>query len=196
MKQGLLSGVVALALACAFGSASALEMSKHARDSDTLNAIALSGDVKIGDLFQLQAYISQLPKKDRMAVYLSSNGGNLYEGMKLGRFFYKAKVQTVVEGKGAHCLSACALAFLGGRDAKSGLASRTKTTTGILAFHSFAVAFDKDKQYTADDMSKIVQQTQKHRTRSRQLSARGPHRSRFSARDVPRLQRQDQCHLQ
>src|ERR1700694_4156912 len=56
-------------------------------------------------------------------LYLDSPGGNLFEGMKLGRVIRKHSLFTTVgkinpKPKGdvlpAHCLSACTLAFLGG----------------------------------------------------------------------------------
>jgi hypothetical protein len=60
-------------------------------------------------------------------------GGNLREGMRLGRFFFQNKIETVVESK-TQCASACALAFLGGRD-ETGKPRRTKASTGGVGFH-------------------------------------------------------------
>ena len=36
-----------------------------------------------------------------VVVYLNSGGGNLREGMRLGRFFFHNKIETVVETKDA-----------------------------------------------------------------------------------------------
>jgi hypothetical protein len=139
--------------------ASAIEISKHEKDSAEINAIQLKGRIDEGDTFDLQAYISGLPKKSRITVYLNSPGGNLAEGMRLGRFFFEHKIETVIETKTA-CASACALAFLGGRDPETGKPLRTKAANSGLGFHSFTRDFDKDKKYTADDLKIVVQRTQ------------------------------------
>jgi hypothetical protein len=78
--------------------------------------------------------------------------------MRLGRFFFQNKIETVVESK-TQCASACALAFLGGRD-ESGKPRRTKASTGGVGFHSFTREFDKDKNYSSDDLKTVVQMTQ------------------------------------
>jgi hypothetical protein len=137
--------------------AGALEISKHASDNAEVNAIQLKGGVEDGDTFDLQVYISKLPKKPIVIVYLSSSGGNLREGMRLGRFFFDNKIETAVETKTA-CASACALAFLGGRD-DTGKPHRTKSSNSGLGFHSFSREFDS-KSYSADDLKIVVQQTQ------------------------------------
>ena len=91
-------------------------------------------------------------------VYLNSPGGNLREGMRLGKFFFDNKIETVVETK-TSCASACALAFLGGRDGDTGKPHRTKASNSGLGFHSFTREFDA-KSYTADDLKTVVQMTQ------------------------------------
>jgi len=47
------------------------------------------------------------------AVYLSSGGGMLYDGYRMGNLFRKYHVQTVITGN-QQCASSCAIAFLGG----------------------------------------------------------------------------------
>jgi hypothetical protein len=159
-RRGLFGAafVALLAGACA-QPAGAIEISKHASDSAEVNAIQLKGSIQDGDTFDLQVYISKLPKKAAIAVYLNSPGGNLREGMRLGRFFYDNKIETTVETKTA-CASACALAFLGGRDGSTGKPHRTKAANSGLGFHAFSREFDKDQKYTADDLKTVVQQTQ------------------------------------
>ena len=93
------------------------------------------------------------------AVYLDSLGGSFEEGMALGRFFHRAKIWTVV-GAGVTCTSACTTAFLGGRDAETGKPWRAKGSTARLGFHSFRLNW-ADKDYTAEDMSRAIAQTQK-----------------------------------
>jgi len=164
MRSGLLlRGVLSAALAgLAFATlaqpASALEISKHAKDNAETNAIQLKGRIDDGDTYELQVYIAGLAKKPNVVVYLNSAGGNLREGMRLGRFFFQNKIETVVDSK-TQCASACALAFLGGRD-ESGKPRRTKASTGGVGFHSFTREFDKDKNYSSDDLKTVVQMTQ------------------------------------
>lgn len=151
------AALTALTLGAFAQPAGALEISKHASDSAEVNAILLKGGVEDGDTFDLKVYISKLPKKPTVIVYLNSPGGNLREGMRLGRFFYENKIETAVETKTA-CASACALAFLGGRD-DNGKPHRTKSSNSGLGFHSFSREFD-NKSYSADDLKIVVQQTQ------------------------------------
>ena len=151
------AALTALTLGAFAQPAGALEISKHASDSAEVNAILLKGGVEDGDTFDLKVYISKLPKKPTVIVYLNSPGGNLREGMRLGRFFFDNKIETAVETKTA-CASACALAFLGGRD-DAGKPHRTKASNSGLGFHSFSRDFD-NKNYSADDLKIVVQQTQ------------------------------------
>ena len=139
----------------------------------------LKGKIDDGDTFDLQVYIAGLPKKPTIVVYLDSPGGNLREGMRLGRFFNQNKIETVVDSK-TRCTSACALAFLGGRDS-NGKAQRTKASTAGVGFHSFTRDFDKDKQYTADDLKIVIQRTQIRSVRRRRVSSLDRFRHGFPA---------------
>ncbi len=136
-----------------------LEFSKHSSNSADVNAILAKGKIDDGDTYELKLYIASLPKKPNTVVYLDSPGGVLIEGLRLGRFFYEAKIETVVAAK-TMCASACALAFLGGRDNATGKSKRTKATNGRLGFHSFSREFDTDRKYSADDLKYVVQKTQ------------------------------------
>jgi len=91
--------VAGLTLACLVQPAGALEISKHAKDSAETNAVLLKGKIDDGDTYELQVYMAGLPKKPNVVVYLNSGGGNLREGMRLGRFFFHNKIETVVEPK-------------------------------------------------------------------------------------------------
>ncbi|MEX2033808.1 MAG: hypothetical protein WEA28_01295 [Xanthobacteraceae bacterium] len=154
------AAIAAIMLGAIAQPATALEISRHeAKDSAEVNAILLKGKGELGDTFDLQIYIASLPKKPNIVVYLNSPGGNLAEGIRLGGFFYQNKIETVVESK-TGCTSACALAFLGGRDNGSGKPRRTKFSTAGLGFHSFSREFDKTRSYTADDLKVIVRGTQ------------------------------------
>ena len=141
-------------------SAFAAEITKHENDSRTLTAVFFQGPIESGDLFKLQTYLSKQPKKRTTAVYFDSPGGNLYEGLKIGRFLHKAKIKSVIEGVGGSCLSACALAFLGGRDPRSGSQWRAKSSSSKLGFHSFRRSFQTGSTYSAADMERATQDAQ------------------------------------
>ncbi len=104
-----------------------------------------SGPFKSGDTKSLNDFLTSLPVKKNTAIYFDSPGGNLFEGMKLGRYFKKNKIKTVVQG-GEMCASACALAFLGGTD-KGNNRWMSTTTTSKLGFHSFSNSADTEASF-------------------------------------------------
>jgi hypothetical protein len=114
----------------------------------------LEGNIVGGETLALEALVGKLPPNRPAAIILNSPGGNLDEGMKLGRFFYRARISTFVLGHGGGCYSACAAAFLGGRDGQ-GRPSRIKMTGGNLGFHQFTRTRTPEqaaKKYTKADM--------------------------------------------
>ncbi|WP_234050945.1 MULTISPECIES: hypothetical protein [unclassified Xanthobacter] len=149
-----------LALLPAIQDVNALDFSGHENDSASLLAVLATGTVEKGDADRFRAYLAQRPARKRTAIYLNSPGGNLHEGMALGRAFHELGVRTVIEGNGAGCLSACALAFLGGRDG-SGAPWRAKSSSSELGFHSFRSRFPADRTYSANDMAALEQRTQR-----------------------------------
>lgn len=119
-----------------------------------LAVFLLNGGIRGGETLALEALLSKLPPSKPAAIILHSPGGNLHEGMKLGRFFHRARIATFVLGYGGSCYSACAIAFLGGRDSDR-RPSRTKMTGGNLGFHQFnraRSAEESAKKYTKADM--------------------------------------------
>jgi hypothetical protein len=122
-------------------------------------AFHYKGPVAAGDLLNLQSQISALPADSAVAVLLESPGGSLGEGIAMGRFFYRARIITVVGSKGV-CASACSIAFLGGRNAKTGKPMRIKSSTGLLGFHQFSLKFDPNKKYAKKDYDDMVQGVQ------------------------------------
>lgn len=76
---------------------------------------------------------------ERVHLCLDSPGGNFNEGVDLAKVIERNGVVTVV-GKNAKCHSACALAFLGGRDTNyrnsSGRHGRFLHIRGSLGFHA------------------------------------------------------------
>lgn len=136
----------------------ALDIARHPSSSAEVNAIKLSGRIDDGDTLAVQRYISHLPEKATITVYLDSTGGEMQEAMSLGRFFHRARVRTVVPS-GGKCISACGLAFLGGRDPANGRAYRVKTSTAQLGYHAFQTEF-KSRDYTAKNMAQAVAHAQ------------------------------------
>jgi hypothetical protein len=119
-----------------------------------LSVFLLEGEIVGGETLNLEALVSKLPPSRPVAVILNSPGGSGDEGMKLGRLFYRAQIATFVLGYGGGCYSACASAFLGGRD-RDGRPSRVKMTGGNLGFHQFRYVRSPEqaaKKYTKADM--------------------------------------------
>ena len=131
----------------------ALEFSRHSADSSGLNAIAATGRIEAGDSEKLLRYLSALPRKPNTAIYLSSPGGSLIEGLKLGYLFKEMRLKTVVEGDRPNnlCASACALAFLGGHDSQ-GRPWRSSTTSSLLGYHQF---YCGDGQQCRDEQAAV-----------------------------------------
>jgi hypothetical protein len=131
----------------------ALEFSRHSADSSGLNAIAATGRIEPGDSEKLLGYLKTLPRKPNTAIYLSSPGGSLIEGLKLGYLFKERRIKTVVEGDRPNnlCASACALAFLGGHDAQ-GRPWRSSTTRSLLGYHQF---YCGDGQQCRDEQATV-----------------------------------------
>jgi hypothetical protein len=140
-------------LIIATSSASGLDFRIHTVNSKKLNAVGADGKINKGDAQRLAQILRNLPSKPNTAVYLSSPGGNLYEGMRLGLLFRRAKVKTVIEG-GKSCASACALAFLGGRDNR-GNRWMSSTTTSRLGIHAFRLA-DGTRSASTDRTQRII----------------------------------------
>lgn len=121
----------------------------------------LSGEMMDGDLLKLQTEIAKLPPDQAVTVFLDSPGGSLGEGVRLGQFFYSARIATAIKGQKGRCLSACAIAFLAGRDHGSGDPLRIKPSTAQLGFHAFRLQFDDKKKYNASNMAEMVAVTQR-----------------------------------
>lgn len=132
--------------------ARALEFSVHPNFSGNLTAVLAEGEVKIGDTERLHLFLLRLPSPKRTAIYLASEGGSLYEGMRLGRYFSRHGIRTVVEG-GQDCASACALAFLGGRD-ENGEVWRSSSDDSRLGFHAFS--YPDSNHVDQNDTQRIV----------------------------------------
>lgn len=113
----------------------------------TNSQIRLTGAIVEGDSVRLRTLLvtlraSQPAHKGPLAVIgLNSNGGDVYEGLNIGYLLREFEVAAFV-GSGDVCLSACALAFLGGtasnrpQDLRP---DRRIALGGQVAFHNFFI---------------------------------------------------------
>ncbi|TBR20966.1 MAG: hypothetical protein EPO10_30565, partial [Reyranella sp.] len=112
------------------------------------HTLRITGRFEQGDGDKLRVMLVGLKGKTvRMAsqplatAELSSSGGDLLEGLKVGYLFREFEVATLVR-KGDICLSACAMAFLGGTASRlppTPLPSRTIEIGGQVGFHNFTL---------------------------------------------------------
>lgn len=109
----------------------------------------LDGVIEPGDADRFRAYYEETADGYSFSVTLNSPGGNMAEGIRLGRLFRELGIHTYVlqypkrpanmgqfdyadieAVPGAQCASACAIAFMGGVD-------RVVPPNGELGFHQF-----------------------------------------------------------
>jgi len=111
------------------------------------NLIYATGKVVRGDLYRLQSAYAQLPNKRKQSIVVfSSNGGELNEGLRIGKYLYRHGIGSAVM-KNSICASSCALAFLGGRD-KYGRKLLVLPRGSKLGFHSF---YYNNRAYVSSD---------------------------------------------
>lgn len=112
------------------------------------HTLRITGPFQQGDgdklrtmLAGLKAKTARISGQPLATAELSSSGGDLFEGLKVGYLFREFEVATLVR-KGDICLSACAMAFLGGtvsRMPPMPLPSRTIEIGGQVGFHNFTL---------------------------------------------------------
>ncbi len=132
------------------GPAAAVELRLVEAADPVRTVIEIKGQIFAGDARRVADFIERVPRTRPLAVYLNSPGGILQEGMDMGRYFHANAIATFIVGPGASCASACAMAFLGGRD-RNGDALRVKGSNARLGFHSFRRQLD-DRDYTLHDI--------------------------------------------
>jgi len=108
--------------------------------------IRLTGMIETGDSERLRVLVAPLARQPRVlpdaplaTLELSSMGGDLIEGLRLGYLMREFDLASVVR-RGDLCLSACALAFLGGTAVHSRVEtvpSRTIEIGARVGFHNF-----------------------------------------------------------
>lgn len=112
------------------------------------HTLRITGPFQQGDgdklrvmLAGLKAKTARISGQPLATAELSSSGGDLFESLKVGYLFREFEVATFVR-KGDICLSACAMAFLGGtisRIPPMPLPSRTIEIGGQVGFHNFTL---------------------------------------------------------
>ena len=136
MKYVVTVILVALALAIS------VPMTAHSANiTYTSSQIKIEGRLMDGDYKYLQRVIDRTGIK---SLRLNSPGGSALEGYNLGYTINKNKMSTVIR-RGDSCLSACAVAFLGGK---------YKFNYGIMGFH---VAWTKQNNKDYNHGMKIGQ---------------------------------------
>ena len=144
LHAGLGLALSVAALACSTAASGARFVTVPS-GRDDLALFAMLGGIEGGETLELTRLVSLLPPSQSVAVLLNSPGGNLQEGIELGRFLYKTRIATFTLGDGGSCASACAIAFLGGRD-RQGRPSRTMLTNSRLGFHQFRPIYNGDAE--------------------------------------------------
>lgn len=149
--------VLALSLFCFLFCNSVAQSATLAIDTRTLpglnpkapiiiNLLRLTGRIEEGDAAKLRKILSRIkastpsvPGSPLATIELSSEGGDFYEGLNIGYLFREFDIATVVR-KGDICLSACALAFLGGTASHgppTAVVHRSIEIGGQVGFHNF-----------------------------------------------------------
>lgn len=150
-------------------SASAREMTFDIIYNNHTNIIVGNGDITAETPMRFQEFLDS-DKLDgfRFIVHLNSNGGSLYGGIELGKLIRENGFATGVQAYDArepgesswwpserpgHCMSACALAFLGGKVRAIGSGS----SIGFHQFSSHRASTDEQPEASATEaMTQII----------------------------------------
>ena len=154
MAQGLIRAIVIVGLLAGSDTAAALEFSLQR----TPEAIVATGDIVANDLAKFRQFSSKLQKRPSL-VFLSSDGGLLFEGIALGNFFRSQGFATRI-GRSQSCASACVFAFLGGvvREVEPGgklgvhMASRMFSDQNVQKLRRILL----DTQLSLDDKLRVI----------------------------------------
>ena len=122
-------------------------------------ALMVRGEYNGNEILRLKSAIAEIEPGKRIIAVLDSPGGNVVQGEALGRFFYDAKIPTMVLA-GSLCASACTYAFLGGRDPLTGNPLRILASGAKLGFHNFAATGLPEKAYTKAELENLSRETQ------------------------------------
>lgn len=98
-------------------SAEIVRLGEYPYMSNGIPHFLLKGQINTGDVSKVMQAIKVNQDMDlgsSAVVSFDSPGGNMEEGIKIGNFLAENAIATIMR-KGEKCVSACALAFLGGR---------------------------------------------------------------------------------
>ena len=127
--------------------------------SSASRTIRLTGLIEAGDADNMRQLVTRVrgsgraPSVVQVTIELSSMGGDVYEALRLGYLFREFRTPTVVR-RGDLCLSACALAFLGGTsgdDPLEPVPNRNIEIGGTVGFHSFRLSPQSLRGETPED---------------------------------------------
>lgn len=122
-------------------------------------ALMVRGEYNGNEILRVKSAIAEIESGKRIIAVLDSPGGRVDQGEALGRFFYDARIPTMVLA-GSLCASACTYAFLGGRDPTTGNPLRILASGAKLGFHNFAATGLPEKAYTKAELENISRETQ------------------------------------
>ena len=163
--QSIVGGLAAsLLFLCSLGAQAADIAVKTGQGPGLSTVIRLSGPFRQGDAEAMRLILTRLKAQSKVSpdaplamVELSSLGGDLIEGLRIGYLFRDYNVATVVRKRDI-CLSACALAFLGGTSAHGAANSSSERSPSHnlevgakLGFHAFYLNPNSAQAPTAGD---------------------------------------------
>ena len=155
---GLRAACATALIACAAGSARAIEIKTEGGSDDKAIILRLSGAFEPGDGLKMRAFVANLPPEASIAVNFDAAGGSIAEAMSIGRFLHQIGAATIIPAN-AKCLSPCPLAFLAGAST-SGASACVKHSSARLGFTSFQ-ADAKERDYTWKEMAEVTAATQR-----------------------------------
>jgi len=122
-------------------------------------ALMVRGMYDGNEVLRVKSAVADIEPGKRVIAVLESPGGLVDQGEELGRFFYDAKIPTLVLS-GTVCASACTFAFLGGRDPITGNPLRILASGAKLGFHNFVAGSLPEKVYTKAELEEISRASQ------------------------------------
>jgi hypothetical protein len=122
-------------------------------------AVMVRGQFTGNEILRFKAAIADIDPRKRIIAVLDSPGGDVIQGEALGRFFYDAKIPTMVFA-GTLCASACTYAFFGGRSPNTGNPLRILASGAKLGFHRVAPVNLPDRPYTKAELENFSRETQ------------------------------------
>jgi hypothetical protein len=122
-------------------------------------AVMLRGQFNGNEILRFKAAIADIDPHKRIIAILESPGGSVIQGEALGRFFYDAKIPTIVLA-GTVCASTCTDAFFGGRSPTTGNPLRILVSGAKLGFHRMSARSIPEKVYTKAELEDVSRDTQ------------------------------------